>query len=179
MSKPEKKETNSPVPVKTLIDDINKNLKQKSASRNDELAVMQSMLSDPTFEVNVWGKDKIKGTYNPCKDYRSMGENLLVNTTRISHHEANTLMEGYVPSKKECESMVNLSKEFINTYLTTERKIALGGRDDFDASLQVRHVEAAKRTYPSKDDKGNTVRVTREVPAHDVVKIKNRVRKEN
>lgn len=161
-----------PKPVKELIADIKENLSQKGASRQDEISVMQSMLSDPDYEVAMWGKNGIKGMYNPCKDFRSMGASMLVNTTKITQHEANALMENYVPSRKEAESMVNISKEYVNTYLQTDRKLPLGGREKSDISLQLRHAPAAERSYPSKDEKGNFMKGTKIIGAHDTIKVK-------
>ena len=92
-----------------LIADIKKNLTQKNASNKDEVAVMQAMLSDPSYEVTVYKKDGPVGTYNPCKDFRGMCASIIENTTKIPAAEAQAVMENYTVKKAEASSMVNVS----------------------------------------------------------------------
>ena len=76
--------------VNSLVEDIKKNLSQCSASRKDEMRVMQAMLSDPDYEVNVYGKTGIVDTYNPCKDFRSMCSSIISSANSISSIELNS-----------------------------------------------------------------------------------------
>ena len=58
--------------VTALIEEISTGLSQSSSSRKDEVRIMQAMLSDPDYEVSIYGKDGVEGTYNPlyvCKCY--------------------------------------------------------------------------------------------------------------
>ena len=51
------------ITVTELVNDIKSNLSQKSASRKDEIKVMQAMLNDTSYEVNIYGKDGAEGVY--------------------------------------------------------------------------------------------------------------------
>lgn len=162
--------------LNTLIDEIKKNLSQRSASRKDEMRVMQTMLSDPSYEVNVYGKEGIVDTYNPCKDFRSMCSSVISNTARVPIAEAESMMNDYTVKKNEASSMVNISKEFINTYLHTGRKLPLGGREMSDISLSLKEVPAKVRPCPHKigvnEDGSNMYsRNPTTVEAHESIRV--------
>lgn len=155
----------------TLIANIKSNLAQASASHKDEITVMQSMLSDPSYEVTVYGKNGPTGTYNPCKDFRGMCASIMSNTAKIGQAEAANLMEGYIPKKGEAESMVGISKEFVHTFLSTGRKLPLGGRETSDIALTLRTVPETTRSCPHRDASGTYTRVPTTIPAHDALKV--------
>lgn len=160
----------------TLIENIKKGLSQTNASHKDEVAVMQSMLSDPTYEVTVYGKNGPTGTYNPCKDFRSMCSSVIQNTTKIPAAEAAAVMEGYSLKKNEADTMVNVSKEFIHAYLSTGRKLPLGGRETSDVSLSPKKIPNTVRSCPRRvgvadDGSGQYSRVPTTIPAHDAVRV--------
>lgn len=156
-----------------LIADIKKNLTQKNASNKDEVAVMQAMLSDPSYEVTVYKKDGPVGTYNPCKDFRGMCASIIENTTKIPAAEAQAVMENYTVKKAEASSMVNVSKEFIHTYLATGRKLPLGGRETSDVSLSPKSVPESTRSCPRRVGGAGEgySRVPTMIPAHDAVRV--------
>lgn len=162
--------------VKGLINEISSNLSQISSSMKDEVRVMQSMLSDPTYEVSIYGKDGVEGTYNPTNEFRGMCASIISNTAKISNAEATQLMEGYDVKKGEASAMVGISKEFINTYLQTGRKLPLGGREKSDVSLGMKHVEKGTRLYPKKvgvndDGTDRYSKTPTTIPAHDSVRV--------
>ena len=162
--------------VNSLVEDIKKNLSQCSASRKDEMRVMQAMLSDPDYEVNVYGKTGVVDTYNPCKDFRSMCSSIISSAAKVPTAEAETMMNNYSVKKNEASSMVNISKEFINTYLHTGRKLPLGGREMSDISLTLKNVPAKVRPCPHKigvnEDGSNMYsRNPTTVEAHESIKV--------
>lgn len=162
--------------VNTLIDEIKKGLSQRSASRKDEMRIMQAMLSDPSYEVNVYGKEGVVDTYNPCKDFRSMCSSIISNTARVPIAEAESMMNDYSVKKNEASSMVNISKEFISTYLHTGRKLPLGGREMSDISLSLKEVPAKVRPCPHKigvnEDGSNMYsRNPTTVEAHESIRV--------
>ena len=156
-----------------LIADIKKNLSQKNASHKDEVAVMQAMLSDPTYEVTVYKKDGPAGSYNPCKDFRGMCSSIIESTTKIPAAEAQSLMENYSVKKGEADTMVNVSKEFIHTYLATGRKLPLGGRATSDVSLSPKSIPESVRSCPRRVGGAGEgySRVPTTIPAHDAVRV--------
>lgn len=162
--------------VNALVDEIKKGLSQRSASRKDEMRVMQAMLSDPNYEVSVYGKGGVVDIYNPCKDFRSMCSSVISSAAKVSSAEADSMMANYNVKKNEASSMVNISKEFINTYLHTGRKLPLGGREMSDISLSLKEVPAKVRPCPHKigvnEDGSNMYsRNPTTVEAHESIKV--------
>lgn len=162
--------------VTALLNEINGGLSQTSSSRKDETRVMQAMLSDPSYEVNVYGRDGIEGTYNPTKDFRSMCASIISNAAKVPAAEAAQLMEDYSVRKGEATSMVNISKEFVNTFLKTGRKLPLGAREKSDVSLSLKKVEASTRMYPQKvgvndDGTDRYSKTPTSIPAHESVRV--------
>ena len=162
--------------VKTLVNEIKASLSQISSSHKDEIRVMKAMLNDPTFEVDEYGKDGVIGTYNPCKDFRSMCTSIISSTTKIPQAEAANMMEGYEVKKSEADTMVRVSKEFTNTFLHTGRKLPMGAREKSDVCLSLKEVAPSTRLYPQKvgvDENGAPVysKAPTTVPAHEAYRV--------
>ncbi|WP_301204386.1 hypothetical protein [Bacteroides acidifaciens] len=147
---------------------IKDGLVQKSASRKDETAIMKAMLNDPSYEVGIYTKDGQVGTYSPYEDSREMLSRVISTTTKISQQEADELANNYEMSRADANTMVNISKEFVNTYLQTGRKLPLGGRKTINASLILKHVEEKDKVVPSSNSEDE--KKTTRVPEHDAVK---------
>lgn len=157
--------------VEELITGIKNDLKQVSSSQKDEVAVMQAMLNSPDYEVGVYGKEGKIGTYNPCEDFRGMLKNIVAGATTITKGEAEEHIEKYIVTKSDAETMVNVSKEYMNTYLGTGRKIKLGGRETSDYGMSIKHVPQSTKSYPIKNADGSTTFGKKDVPAHDSIKV--------
>lgn len=136
--------------VTDLLKDIKDNLSQVGSSHKDEVRVMRAMLSDSSYEVDVYDNDGVTGTYNPAKEFRSMASSIISNATKIPQAESAKLMSDYEVRKSEADAMVGISKEFINTFLHTGRKLPLGGRQMSNVSLSLKHVPEGTRLYPVK-----------------------------
>lgn len=162
--------------VKNLVKEIKDGLSQTSSSRKDEIRVMKAMLNDPTYEVDEYGKEGVIGTYNPCKDFRSMCTSVISSTAKIPQAEAANMMESYEVKKSEAASIVNISKEFVNTFLHTGRKLPIGAREKSDVSLSLKTVAPSTRLYPKKvgvNDDGAAVysKAPTVVPAHEAIRV--------
>ena len=158
--------------VQSVIKEIKDNLSQRTASTKDEICVMQAMLNDKTYKVGVFNKNGQVDTYCPAEEARAMSAITISQAAHISMPEAENLMESYEYSKKEAQAMIGISKEFINTYLQTDRKIHLGGREKSDVSLLAKHNEAGMPRYPiSGLTNGAAASGTTQVPAYDSVKV--------
>lgn len=112
-----------------VLSDIKQNHKQVSASQKDEVRVMQTMLNDTSYEVGVYAKEGKVGTYNPAQDFRTMEASIVSSVAKISKGEAESVVSEYEVTKSDASTMVNVSKEFVNTYLSCGRKLPLGGRE--------------------------------------------------
>ena len=115
--------------VRELINEINTTRTQASSKAKDEVRVMKAMLNEPEFKVDVYGKSGVEGQYCPYEESRIMVSNIIKNTTKVSQQEAMSLANSYEFGNQEATIMVGLSKEFINTYIETGRKLPLGGRE--------------------------------------------------
>ena len=133
-----------------LLKDIKENLSQKSSSQKDEVRVMQSMLNDKEYTVGIYGKEGKEGDYTPAEEYRKMISNVISSTTKITKEEAAQLADKYEATKSDANVMVGISKEFINTYLLTGRKLPLGGREKSDCKLIIKENKDAQKKYPRK-----------------------------
>lgn len=136
--------------VKSLLKEIKSNLSQVSSSQKDETRIMKAMLNDPSYEIDLYDKTGKVGTYNPSKQFREMIGSVVSSTTKISNDEAKSLVNSYEFKKADAEVLVDFSKEFVNTYLKTGRKLPLGGRKKSNVSLVLKDIKETSRRYPRK-----------------------------
>ena len=159
--------------VKDLIKDIHDNLKQKSASKRDEVTVMRAMLNDKDFIVTDYATHE---QHCPAKDFRDMTANIIAATTKMPKVEAQAVADNYDVKKSDAETMVNISKDFVNCALRTGRKINLGATEKSDISIQIKEIPESQKKFPMKtgvnDDgtpryeKAETI-----IPAHEGLKV--------
>ena len=159
--------------VKDIIKDIQANRTQISASVADEERVMRAMLNDPTYKVGVYDKNGLVDEYCPHDDAREMISSVISGAAKIDKAEARELANNYKFKKSESESMIRISKEFVNTYLQTERKLPFGKREKHDVSLSLKKIEdGTERTYPKKvgvneDGTDKYVNASTKIPGHE------------
>lgn len=163
--------------VKNLVNEIKTGLSQKSCSMKDEVRVMQAMLNDKEYSVGVYSTSGKTGEYSPYEDSRKMLTSVIASAAKINKEEATGLAEAHEFTKTEATSMVNISKEFINTYSDTGRKISLGGREDSNIYLVPQQKEASICRYPTKigtnpDGTQQTGITEKTVPAHKTMRTK-------
>ena len=156
--------------TKDVLKSIKGNLKQASASKKDEINVMRTMLNDKDFQVDIYTKEGKTGTYNPSDDMRAMCSNIIASTTKIGSKEAQDLMDKYEFSKTDATAMVSLSKEFINVYLQSGRKLPLGGRENSDVALEWKTIKDRTTGVPGRNGEE---RKTVFIPQHDGIKVYN------
>lgn len=162
--------------VNELIENIKANTSQVSSSRKDEVKVMQAMLNDTSYEVDVYSKDSDVVKYNPAKDFRNMCTNIISTAAKIPTAEAENIVNKYEVKRADAATMVNISKEFVNSYLKTGRKLPLGSREFSDVSISLKKVNETTRLYPTKvgvnDDGSNRYSKTPTVvPAHESIRV--------
>lgn len=156
--------------VQELISDIKNNLSQKSSSNRDEVRVIRAMLNDRNFKVTTYSNN---GTseHCPAEDYRAMLSGVIASTTKISKAEADNLANSYEAKKSDAETMVQLSKDFINCSLRTGRKINLGGTEKSNISIQLKEIEEGVKRYPKKNADGTYTKAETRIPAHEGLKV--------
>lgn len=159
------------VTVKGLVKDIKDNLKQRNSSQKDEISVMQAMLNDTSYVVDVYDKSGKVGEYCPADDFNNMTASIISATTKIGKDEAKTLAEAHEVTKAEAKSQVGISKQFTLTYLETGRKLPLGGREETNFALSLKEVPERTKPCPRKvgvGDDGSGIYETpnKIIPAH-------------
>ena len=164
---------NNNMNVQELIQDIKNNLKQKSASRRDEEAVMRAMLNDRSFIVKDYSTQE---THCPATEYRDMIAGIIASTTKMPKVEAQAVVENYEIKKSDASTMVTLSKDFFNSALRTGRKINFGATEKSDISIQLKEIPETQKKFPMKtgmNDDG-TFRYEKNettIPAHEGLKV--------
>lgn len=161
--------------VNELLSIIN-NGKTCTASKKDEVRVMKAFMNDTSYKVDVYGPKGKESSFNPSTELREACASIMSSAAKISFAEANSLMKRYDFKRSESEKLVNFSKEFVNTYLHTGRKLTLGGREKSNISIALKDVPAGNRTYPKCvgfDKKGKKVYVpgTIFVPGYESIKV--------
>ena len=165
------------VSVKDLIKNIAETRTQTAANAKDEVRVAQAMLNDPDYKVDIYTKKGIQSQYCPYEETRAMCADIIKDTTKMSAREAEDLSKNYVFDRNTAQTMVNFSKEFVNTYIQTGRKLPLGGRERSNVQLAIKTKEAKIASFPaatSVDSDGNKVYSTSQgkfVPEHDTIKV--------
>ena len=79
-----------------------------------------------------------------------MTASIISSAAKLSKEEARNLAMNHEASKAEAASMVGISKEFINTYIETGRKLPLGGREKSNISIAKKVKEERVGNSPRK-----------------------------
>lgn len=173
-------DANNKQSVKELIGEIKEGLSQVSSSSKDEVRIMKAMLNDFDYKVDVYGKVEdgygVVGTYCPAEDARNMISGIISSAAKVPQAEATELAKSYEFKKRDAESMIDISKEFVNTFLQTNRKLPLGAREMSNVSLSLKTVKPTIKPYPLKVgiNEDGTARYTKAnaaVKAHESIKV--------
>ena len=162
--------------VESIIKGIQEKKPQKAVNMKDELVVMKEMLNDHDFKASVYGKEGIEGYVCPAEDIDLVVSNVIAKTTGVNTQEAQKLAADYEYTNQDAQSMINVSKEFVNVYMDTGRKLSFGKREDSDISIIQKNIPAGKRHISKKtgiDENGKDIRETVyvDVKAHKSLKV--------
>lgn len=157
--------------VREAIKEISTTLMKKSASSKDEVRVMKAMLNDTKYAVKIFDNKGNHETYNPSSSVREMAANIISTTTRMPKSEAAELASHYEFTRSDAEAMIDFSKEFINTYMQTGRKMNLGIRETTDVNLSIKNIPSKVKAIPARDGKPAD-KVT--VPAFSAIKAQSK-----
>lgn len=145
--------------VKELIQEINESREKArqdgittydTKSKKDELNIMKAMLNDTSYSVGIYGPGGLKGEYCPALEIRNTLSNIIQNVTGIGKTEADLSIKNYEFESTDARGLIDFSKEFINTYLQTGRKLPLGGREKSNVSLIKKTIPSQTMLYPAK-----------------------------
>lgn len=159
-----------------MLNDVLKSAKEESSKRANiktEVSVMQAMLNDRDFKVGVYKKNQ--GKVDDMSIYetsRELVSNILVNAANLSKNESDTLSHNYEFNKQAASNMVDISKEFFNTYLPTGKKIHLGSREDTNITLSMKHIESKEKVLqPNTLGNQTNEPITKTMPAYNTLKV--------
>lgn len=161
--------------VNELLSIINTS-KTCTASKKDELRVMKSLMNDTSYNVDVYGSKGKESSFNPSTELRNVISSVMSSAAKISIAESKSLMKDYDFKRSEAEGLLTFSKEFVNTYLHSGRKLTLGGREKSNVSIALKEVPSGNRTYPKCvgfDKKGKKIYITGTtyIPGYESIKV--------
>lgn len=150
--------------------------KYATTSQKQEVSVCNAMMNDTTYEVPVYSGSGYQGIYNPAQSFRRAISSSISHITGMPRIETDRLVKNYEFTQAEATEILNFSKEFINTYLQTGRKLPLGGREKSNVSLKLKQIEAGFVSYPIKvgeDAEGKPICETKKtyVGEYETVKV--------
>ena len=70
--------------------------------------------------------------------------------------------------------LLNISKEFIHTYLETGKKLSLGGREKSDISFYKKTVDSYHISSPILQSDGSYIRKGTIIPTYETIKVDNK-----
>lgn len=154
----------------------NKPRKYCTTSQKNEVSVCNLMMNDIQYEVPIYSGSGYQGVYNPAQSFRRAISSAMSNMTGIPRIETDRMVREYEFTPAEATEVLNFSKEFINTYLQTGRKLPLGGREKSNVSLKLKQINSGFVTYPVKigeDDTGKPICETKEtyVGGYETIKV--------
>lgn len=152
----EKKE---PQNMTELMDQIQQiTIKQKSQSISDELRVQQMLLNDPNYEVGIYDRNKGRiGSRNVHTEAVNFIADVSSAITGLERKAAQDCAEKYHFTKKDANFFRNMSRDFIQTYLQTGRKLNIVQAEDSESSIFYRSVEAREKVVPGHEGNKTTV----------------------
>lgn len=136
-------------PTDKLIQEIVDNTNQMSVNKIDEVRLMQSMLNDKQFKVAIHERGKgFTGSRSPRDTAISLAVDTLSGIVGMSGKEAKALAENYEFTKKDAQRFVDISKDFIGTYMQSGRKINIVSEPRGEISIGLKYIEAHNKSVP-------------------------------
>lgn len=150
--------------------------KQKSCNKIDEIRVMRTMLNDPDFNVSVYDKNKgYIGTKCPREEAVKFAANICSSVTGIDSKSAEELAGNYEFTKKDAIFLLDINREFAQTYLETGRKLPLVQSEKSQAEIFVKHIDEKEKSIPVADG----VKQITTVAAYDKIVCRSKCPKYN
>lgn len=135
-----------------FIKEIINTTTQTSVNKIDEVKVMQCMLNDKDFKIAIYDRSKgYVGSRSPRDNAISLAVDTLSGVTGMSAKEARLLVEDYEFTKKDAQRFVDISKDFIGTYMQSGRKIGIVNDARSDITIGLKYVEEHDKSVPDKE----------------------------
>lgn len=133
-----------------------------------------ALLSDREYDgfekVKIKNGELVKEKVNPVEDMRKSYVKVLTNAGLDKTEAEQFVAEKLSFTKGDVAHMKDLINEMIYHYMDAGKNYVLGEREDFQAKLSKKGIEAGTKDYPNPSKPGATVTVT--VEKHDKCVVK-------
>lgn len=147
--------------VETLVEDIKKSTTQIAINKVDEIRVMRAMLNDKDFSVGIYEKGiGFVGTRCPHEEAVNFVKHVLMGATGLDGKDSRHLAENYEFTKRDANFLLEVSRDFIQTYMGTGRKLNVMQTAATEACVFTRPVEASTKYVPDKENPGASKVIT-------------------
>jgi hypothetical protein len=142
-----------PETMEELISEIRKITKnQKAQSISDQVRVQQMLLNDPNYEVSIYDKSKGRiGSRNVHDEAIRFIADTTAAITGLDKQSARECAKSYKFTKKDANFFLNMTHDFMQTYLDTGRKLNIIQTEDSEASIFYRQIGVREKVIPSKN----------------------------
>ena len=136
---------------------------------------MRTMLNDPEFSISIYDKNKgYIGTRCPREEAVKFVTNVASSITGLDTKSTAELADSYEFTKRDATFLIENSRDFTTTYLSTGRKLPIVQSETTEASILIRHVDQREKSVPNAGTNGIT-----KVPAFDKVICRSKSPKYN
>lgn len=147
--------------LEELITDIQKNRKQISINKADEVRVMQCMLNDKEFSLGIYEKNVgYIGQRCPHEEFVGFVKNVVSGATGLDGRDSKHLAENYEATKRDANFLLENMRDFVQVYTDTGRKFNIMQTAATEACLYTKEVPAIHKTVPDKNNPGQSKYIT-------------------
>jgi hypothetical protein len=150
--------------------------KQKAASKADEIRVCRAMMNDPEFKVSIYDRTKgLIGERSPREEAVKFITNTASAITGLDVKSTEELANAYKFSNKDAMFILDMTRDFTTTYLSTGRKFPIVQSANSEAAIFNRPVASREKAVPS----GAAGHKSATVPAYNKVVCRSKCPKYN
>ena len=162
--------------VQNMIEEIRKSNSSK-VNKKQEIEVMAAMVNDYNYKPAILNKqNEVDGYICPAECMDKVATQI-IKSAGIGATEAEGLAKQYEYTKNDASQLLDVSKEFVNCYMDTGRKLSLGKREKSDITLQQKINEECDKKFHKKvgeasDGSPVMEEFTKHIPEHKTIKVK-------
>lgn len=149
-----------------------------TASQKDEVSVMRSMLNDKNHNIDLYDNESCNRLFCVSIETKDMVSKIISTQCDIPFDQAKRMVDDYEFDNEDAQTMIDISKQFVSTYLTTGRKLAFDSTRNTEIALSEKHVPEHTVFHPvkinHKDGSSETIIRETKVSAYDQVKAYSR-----
>lgn len=162
--------------VQSMVEEIRKSNSSK-VNKKQEIEVMTAMVNDYNYKPAILNKhNEVDGYICPAESMDKLATQI-IKSAGIGGTEAEGLAKQYEYTKNDATQLLDVSKEFVNCYMDSGRKLSLGKREKADITLQQRINEECDKKFHKKvgeasDGSPVMEEFLKHIPKHKTIKVK-------